>query len=225
MENKIANSNIAVSILGVEDKQKFLVNLKSLCEAKGYNDVIIHYDIMDGIFVKNKGVDYMSVDIAHNLGFYTDVHLMVESPMVYISKIVAQGANSITVHYEIENLYEVLIHLNMLKSQKKIQNIGLAIKPDTKIHNLHEYLYLVDMILIMSVEPGLGGQKYIEAVNEKLVGLKTTDKILQVDGGVNLDTIECARKCGVTSFVVGSYLTYDTKNLEENLDKIYNMKS
>ncbi len=223
MENKIKEPNISVSVLGLDNQNQneFLKKLKEISEKNGLENIIIHYDIMDEVFVKYQGVDYMTVQNANKLGFFTDAHLMVEEPMKYISKLVNQGVNSITVHYEIENLNDVLMHLNRFKLLRKISNIGLAVKCGTDISNIHEYLYLVDMILVMSVEPGLGGQSYMNEANNKLSMLKYTNKILQVDGGVNLDTIDKAKKSGATSFVVGSYLTKDLENLEENLSKIY----
>lgn len=224
MENNIMNnSNISVSILNVDELDKFLIRLRSICKKRNLDNVIVHFDVMDGVFVPNSGVDFLKVQNAKKLGFYTDVHLMVEDPMKYISKLVQQGVDSITVHYEIEDLALVLTHLNRLKSQKKIKNIGLAIKPETDIQNIHEYYYLIDSILIMSVNPGAGGQKYIEDVNEKIIALKYTNKIIEVDGGVNDKTLPMAKKCGATSFVVGSYLTSNINNLEENLCNLYDI--
>ena len=93
--------NISISLLGVDKKQEVVNKIKEICLRNDIKNVIIHYDVMDEIFVPNRGVDYEDVAFAKKAGLFSDVHLMVEEPMKYISKVVALGANSITVHYEI----------------------------------------------------------------------------------------------------------------------------
>ena len=212
--------NIAISILNADKKEEFLKELKVICKKKKLDNISIHIDVMDGKFVPNHGVDLKYSLTAHKLGFYTDVHLMVESPDEFIQKSIEYGVDNITVHYEIENLTDVLTRLNLFKKQKKLANIGLAIKPGTDISTINEYLYLVDTILVMTVEPGKGMQEYMKECEKKLSVSTAMNKVFQVDGGVNETTIISAKKAGATSFVVGSYLTKNITELESRIDKL-----
>lgn len=214
------NSNIAVSILNAEKKENFLRDLKETVKVNDIKNVSVHIDVMDGMFVKENGVDIEYVKKAKKEGFFVDVHLMVKDPISYINDAVKYGADSITVHFEIENLVEVLKYLKNLKNMKKISNIGLALKPDTKIDNINEYLDYVDMILFMTVEPGYGMQKYMPKVEEKILKINNLNKVIQVDGGINIETIKRAKKCDVNSFVVGSYLTKNTSNLDLRIKEL-----
>ena len=217
MEKMLVN-NIAVSILNAENKEKFLSNLKKTIQDLGLNNISAHIDVMDGKFVKETGVELKYAKVAKELDFFVDVHLMVEKPIKYIDEALKYGADNITVHLEIGSLKEVLEYLNKLKNEKKLSSISIAVKPDTKLEKLKEYLDYIDMVLLMTVEPGKGMQKYIEKVENKMLELKDSGKILQVDGGINEETIIRAKKCNVNSFVVGSYLTKNETQLKERLE-------
>lgn len=200
--------NISVSYLDSKYVVEFFKCLKNL-------NVWIHVDVMDNKFVKNKGVDMKYIKKAKEFGFFVDTHLMVEKPFddEYINNAISYGTDSITIHYEIENFEAVLDKLNEIKNErKKIGNkfqIGVSLKPNTNINVLEKYKEKFDLVLLMSVEPGLGGQKYIDATNEKIKEAKKLykNKIIQVDGGINFDTFIFPYFAGCDCFVIGSYLS------------------
>ena len=215
--------NIAVSILDAKDIKDFLNNLKKIynninelnVKAKTM-DSIIHFDIMDNKFVPNTGIDLKYIKDAKKLDFYADVHLMVSNPINdgYIEKAIKYGADSITIHYEIDNFDETLKYL--LKRKKEIKqkenkeiSIGVALKPKTKNNVLKKFISKIDKVLLMSVEPGFGGQGYIKEINDKIIFFRNENKkiVLQVDGGVNADIFSELIRREVNSFVIGSYFT------------------
>src|SRR5574344_116402 len=185
-------------------------------------DLMIHFDVMDKKFVKNEGINLETIKLAKSMNFMADVHLMVEEPISdgYIDKAVMLGADSITIHYEIPNFENSLLYLisirKKLKQEGRIFKRGVAIKPDTSINVLKKYISKIDKVLLMSVEPGIGGQKYIEEVTNKVIFLKNISKDIeiQIDGGINNYTIENPLKEGVNSFVIGSYFTKSNNYLE-----------
>lgn len=222
-EGDFVKDNISVSILDVKDVDIFLNNIKKV-ENEILNhkikmklfDILIHFDVMDGKFVENIGVDLEYIKLAKKLGFFTDVHLMVENPIEdgYIDKAIDYGADNITIHYEIPEFEKVLRYMIKEKNKLKLSNnreftIGVAIKPNTQINILQKYVKKIDKILLMSVEPGKGGQKYIDKMNDKITFVKNSFKniSIQIDGGVNLDTICTPLREGVNSIVIGSFLS------------------
>ncbi len=232
--------SIAVSILDAKDIKEFLNNLEKIynninelnVKAKTL-DSIIHFDIMDNKFVPNTGIDLKYIKEVKKLDFYTDVHLMVSNPIKdgYIEKAIKYGADSITIHYEIENFDEILKYL--IKRKKEIKqkenreiSIGVALKPKTKNNVLKKYISKIDKVLFMSVEPGFGGQSYIKETNDKLTFFRNENKkiILQVDGGVNADTFSELIRREVNSFVIGSYFT-SSSNYNELSDKFLLLNS
>lgn len=179
----------------------------------------LHIDVMDGHFVKNLsfGLPIISA-IKGKTTLFLDVHLMISNPEEYIDEYVDAGAESITFHYEtlLTGSYsEDEKKLNKLIKKVKERNVkvGVAIKPGTEIDSLLEkYLGLIDMLLIMTVEPGFGGQSFILASLEKI---KQADKLrkkrgfsflIQVDGGINLETGEKCVESGADVLVSGSSL-------------------
>ena len=183
---------------------------------------IIHFDVMDNKFVPNSGVDIEYLKTAKNLGLYTDTHLMVENPIgdKYVEKAISYGTDEITIHYEIENFESVIKYLNERKEYLKINEnrnlvIGVALKPNTNIEEILKYKGRFSKVLLMSVEPGFGGQKYIDETNERIKKLKKLlpNVIIEVDGGVNFKTIRKPLLCGADSFVIGSYITKSNINL------------
>lgn len=167
----------------------------------------LHIDIMDGHFVPNLS---FSPDTVRAVRCYSkavfDVHLMISEPMKYIKEFAKAGADIITVHKEaVDNPKEVaeFIHSLGLKA-------GISIKPKTSFDEVAEYLKYYDMLLIMTVEPGFGGQKYITDMNEKIRQAHKfiTDEDLEcdieIDGGVNLDNVAEANRCGANVIVAGS---------------------
>lgn len=218
--------NISISILNAEDKNMVLDNLykanKKINEIKvldKFNN-IIHFDIMDNKFVKNVGVELEYIKTAKKYGFVADVHLMVKRPLEdgYIDRAIDYGADLITIHYEIDNFEKVLKYLN----DKNIR-AGVAIKPNTDIKDIQKYKNKIDTVLIMTVEPGYGGQKYIDEVNEKIkIASKIfSDKNIEIDGGVNEDTIRFGIENDVSTFVIGTSII-KSKNYYNTLVK-YNI--
>ncbi len=168
----------------------------------------IHVDIMDGKFVPNKTMPFREMKHIYE---YTskrlDVHLMVEDPSKYIPLYAELNTEYITIHVEIEE--DILKDLEMIKDYSI--KCGLAISPDTKVSELIPYLPYLDYILVMSVYPGKGGQKFIPSIPYKLEHLKklrdekNSNFIIHVDGGINKDTIKYVKDY-VDMFVCGSYI-------------------
>ena len=169
----------------------------------------LHIDVMDGIFVPNISFGacvYKSIRPYSNLFF--DVHLMITEPQRYIEDFVKAGADSITFH--VEATKDVKACIELIKSYNI--KAGLAINPETDVKEIIEYLPLLDMVLVMSVHPGYGGQKYIEVVNSKITFLSTLmgeNFNIQVDGGVNLSNIKKVVELGANVIVAGSAVFND----------------
>lgn len=223
--------NLSISILNVEDIPNFLTKLKEienkLPKRKIDNllDITIHFDVMDNRFVPNTGIDIEKIKVVKEYGYYIDTHLMVEKPIEddYIDKTLEYGCNDITIHYEIENFENALKYL--IDKKKKLNGnlkIGVSIKPKTDISVLEKYIKDIDKVLIMSVEPGFGGQKYIPDATDKIATLKDkySNLFIQVDGGVNSDTFNLPVRASSDSAVVGSYLTKNIDVLEDNLNTL-----
>ena len=168
---------------------------------------IIHIDIMDGHFVPNITIGPMVVEAIRSVtDLPFDVHLMMDNPMDYISAYIEAGANGITVHGE------VLPHLH--RAVNYIKSFGVkaavALNPSTPLNILDYVLDDIDMVLIMTVNPGFGGQKFIPVMMEKIRRLADIrnksglDFPIQVDGGIGLDNINEVVKAGADIIVAGS---------------------
>ncbi len=165
----------------------------------------LHLDVMDGNFVPNisYGSPVISAIRPHsNLVF--DVHLMVEEPDRFIKDFVDAGADIITVHVEATKHLHRTIQL--IKSYGK--KVGVALNPATPIETLKHVVKEIDMILIMSVNPGFGGQAFIPEVLSKIEELRKLypEMDIEVDGGVNDKTVEAIKEAGANILVAGSYL-------------------
>lgn len=169
----------------------------------------IHFDVMDGDFVTNTTFDFNKVkEINEYNKLYSDVHLMVSDPRKYIKEYVDAKSDSITFHYEAVNKEDVLDIIKEIKSYNV--KAGISIKPTTDVKVLDEYLEYLDNILIMSVEPGKGGQKFIESSLDKVRYLKDKKKdynyLISIDGGINKDTSILVKEAGCDVIIVGTYL-------------------
>lgn len=220
----INKKTIAVSILDVENVESFLKELSRIRDENQLDNIIIHFDIMDGQFVPSEGVNLNFTKLALRYGFFVDFHLMVKNPLKWIKEVASLGADNITIHYESEDFDESIKLLNEVKffSYKKV-SIGISINPDTKVENLKNYLDFCDDVLVMSVKPGYGGQSYMNEVEEKISYLKSIGKVVQIDGGINANSIISPNKLGVQSFVIGSYFTKNINDLEKNILYIENI--
>ena len=166
---------------------------------------LLHLDVMDDVFVPNFTFDFEAASkIINESSLAVDAHLMVADVDLIAVQYAELGCASVTIHAEAtENIPETLKNIRRAGSRS-----SLGIKPNTQIEQYAEYIDLVDMFLIMTVEPGFGGQKFMENMMDKV---RTTRKIigdrpiwLQVDGGISLQTIEIALEAGADTFVVGS---------------------
>ncbi len=179
----------------------------------------IHLDVMDGMFVPNISFGMPVIGSVRKVtDAFFDVHLMINEPIRYIDEFVANGADMITVHYEAcENVSETLD-----KIREKGVKAGLAISPDTEVSLIEPYVNDVDMVLVMSVYPGFGGQKFIEAsidrlnlVREITVKVGKPDMYIQVDGGIGLNNVKEVCNAGANVIVAGSAVFKGNK--EENV--------
>lgn len=167
----------------------------------------IHVDVMDGHFVPNLTFGPNVVTSAkNNTDLPIDVHLMVEEPEKMIAGFIKAGATGLSVHAEVtKNLHHV-----MQKIKENNVKAGVVINPGTPVSFIEPVLPLVDMVLVMTVNPGFGGQTFIEEMTQKIEALDTyrtkhnTDFLIQVDGGVNEETIQLCHKAGADVFVAGS---------------------
>ena len=221
MNSFLKEKTISVSILNVTDVDNFLNNLNIIRKELKLDNIVVHFDVMDGSFVPNTGLDLDLIKDVKKYGMFADVHLMCNNPKEYIDKAISLGADNITIHYEIDELYQNLKYLNKykdeLKEKKRKLSIGISIKPNTDIKKIFNYSNMCDVILLMSVEPGKGGQAYINKVNKKIQIAVDMKKMVQIDGGINIKTIVKPNELGVKSFVIGSYLTSDMNNMCEKL--------
>ncbi|MDK2986625.1 MAG: ribulose-phosphate 3-epimerase, partial [Clostridia bacterium] len=179
----------------------------------------LHLDIMDGHFVPNITFGPPVIKkLKSHTGLIFDVHLMIEKPERYIDDFIAAGADILTVHSE------ACIHLHRTMQSIKDQGIkvGVALNPATPIVNITHVLDLADLVLIMSVNPGFGGQKFISSSLDKineLAEIKEKHKfnfIIEVDGGINPNTISKVVSAGAELLVAGSAV-FKENQIEENI--------
>lgn len=194
----------------------------------GGNDYF-HFDVMDGMFVPNISFGIPVLVSVRNITKKTlDVHLMVESPERYIDKFADAGADIITIHQEAcKPLRETVEHIH-----ERGKKAGIAIKPGTDIEVLDDYFDIADMFLVMTVEPGFGGQKYMDICTDKIRNLRKRlsergfDTDIQVDGGITRENVDTPLTAGANVIVMGSSIfrgniTENTKYFSQ-LFKKYN---
>lgn len=198
------NIKIAPSVLSA-DFAKMGEEIKSV-EQAGAD--VIHLDVMDGVFVPNItfGIK-MVADVRRITSLPLDCHLMIVHPEKYVKDFAKAGADYITVHYEAcgENLKDTLLQI-----RENNVKCGLVINPDTPVEKIENLIPLCDMVLVMSVFPGFGGQKFIADVLDKcrairkIIDENNLDCLLEIDGGINADTAKSAREAGCDVLVAGS---------------------
>lgn len=169
----------------------------------------LHIDVMDGHFVPNIS---FAMPVIKSIRKYTDmffdVHLMITSPEKYIDDFINAGADGVTFHIEATENPDKCIELIRNRGKK----VGISINPNTPVSAIEKYLDKVDMVLVMSVEPGYGGQKYIESVNEKISYVREkmgADFDIEVDGGINADNIDMVLNAGANIIVAGTAVFND----------------
>lgn len=199
---------LSISILGIKDEFNKLIELDNL------NTDYLHFDIMDGNFVMN------TVDMSNlpELKTKKDIHLMVEDVKKYVDVYKKYNPEYITFHVEVENTKELIEYIHSLGIK-----VGLSLKPGTNLDKIKPYLHMVDLILVMSVEPGRGGQSFMENSIERVKQLhqwkleENYNYMIEIDGGINADTIRLVPECDL--FVVGSYIT-SSDNFAERISSL-----
>jgi ribulose-phosphate 3-epimerase len=166
-----------------------------------------HIDIMDGHFVPNLSIGVPIVQkLRRATNAYFDVHLMIDEPLRYAPAFVKAGANNITFHAESPQVKDDIA--GAAREIRKLGcHVGITVKPGTPIEAVYPALEFVDLVLIMSVEPGFGGQKFMPEMLDKARAVKPRLKEhhrLEIDGGIDATTIRAAREAGIDWFVVGS---------------------
>ena len=216
MKNYIAPSLLSADKEHLKDE---ILKVEALgCE-------FIHWDIMDGIFVPNKSFPVSAVkENAKVHKMVNDVHIMVADPMKVAPEFIEAGADYVTFHFE-----ALECPVCCKKLIDKIHSLGckagISIKPKTNVKVLKELVRHVDLVLVMSVEPGKGGQAFIPSALGKIKKLrKWIDKenlncLIEVDGGINGETGQKCRKAGVDILVAGSYL-YGHDDIKERVDSL-----
>ena len=200
---------------------------KQLSEIAENGAEYVHIDVMDGLFVPSISFGMpviKSIRPATDKVF--DVHLMIEEPVRYIEEFKESGADIITIHYEA--CKDVRATLQAIKDAGL--KTGLSIKPRSDVTVVKEFLPLCDMILLMSVEPGFGGQKFIDGSLEKAAQLRAIiDESglpidLEIDGGITLDNVSDVLAAGVNVIVAGSAVFKDPAGNTEKFMKILNSR-
>lgn len=182
----------------------------------------LHIDVMDGHFVPNITI---GVPVVKSLRKATDLildtHLMIENPEKYVEPFVKAGSDILTFHYEAcENPKQVEKVIDLIKSFNV--KVGLSIKPKTEAKDIFQFLDKIDLLLVMTVEPGFGGQEFMHDCAMKIPAIKDnapTDLIIQVDGGINNLTSKICTSLGATSLVAGSYI-YGSKDYQKAIESL-----
>ena len=181
----------------------------------------VHVDVMDGHFVPNITI---GVPVVKSLKKITnlplDVHLMIEDPDKYVEPFAKSGADILTFHYEAVKENDIVNLITKIKSFGI--KAGISIKPKTRPDVLLPYLDIVDMVLVMTVEPGFGGQSFMSDCAEKIKFIRQNapeDLIIQVDGGINAQTGKICKDFGANSLVAGSYI-YGASDIKQAIDSL-----
>ena len=195
------NTIVSASILGAD-----ICHLgEALDKLRTWQIDMVHFDVMDGVFVPNIsfGIPMLSA-VRRHTKLFLDVHLMITDPLRYVSAFAKAGADRITFH--LESSSDPRATLEAIRQTGR--QAGIAIKPGTPVEDVIPYLSLTDMVLVMTVEPGFGGQSYLPDTTEKVRQLRRDypKLCIQVDGGINDQTAPIARQAGANELVTGSYL-------------------
>lgn len=182
----------------------------------------LHIDVMDGHFVPNITIGVPVVkSLRKSTDLFLDTHLMIENPEKYVEPFAKAGSDILTFHYEAcENPKQVEKVIDLIKSFNV--KVGLSIKPKTEAKDIFQFLDKIDLLLVMTVEPGFGGQEFMHDCAMKIPAIKDnapTDLIIQVDGGINNLTSKICTSLGATSLVAGSYI-YGSKDYQKAIESL-----
>lgn len=215
----ISKPIIAPSLLAA-NREKLVEESK---KAELFGAKFLHIDVMDGKFVPNTSFTLEEIrKISHEHSILNDVHLMIEEPYKYIKDYYLAGADLITFHYEACSSDEE-VHKTIALIHSFNCYAGLSIKPATPVEKLHPFIDELELILLMSVEPGKGGQKFIPESLDRLDEIRDLLKdkkkkpLIEIDGGINLETGKESLKHGAEVLVAGSYL-YGHDDMKERLE-------
>ena len=217
---------IPTSILSVKEEE----SIKKFYDLEVAHTDYFHIDVMDGKFVANNTSQLMNEyvnQIKQISNIPLDVHLMVSNVREYLEEYIPVNPNIITFHYEaVKNSEEIMSLINYIKENNI--KVGLSVKPDTKIEEIYEFLPYIHMVLVMTVEPGKGGQKLIEETLNKIKQLKqyiqknNIELDIEADGGINLETIKKVKEAGIDIAVVGSGII-NTEDYKETIKQLKNI--
>ena len=214
---------VATSILNVEKENC----IKTFYNIETAGTDYFHIDVMDGEFVENNTVTQMT-EYCEYLNSITrvplDVHLMVKDAMSYIKSFLIFEPRNITVHYEAaKNKEELQEWIKYIKDNNC--KVGISVKPETKIEEIFDLLPYIHTVLVMTVEPGKGGQKLIETTLDKIKTLKdymnsnNIEVDIEADGGINLDNVERLKEAGCDIVVAGTCVI-NSENMKETIEKL-----
>ncbi len=204
---------LSISLLSIKNRLEFIKKIND------YDIDYIHIDVMDNTFTNNVAYSIEEINEIDKISNKKlDIHLMVNDPIKYINSFNNMNIEYIIFHVEIDKDINNLINTVHGMGYK----CGLAINPNTNINTLEQYINNIDLILVMSVMPGYGGQLFINSIYNKLESLRNKYKniTISVDGGINQDNIYKLSSL-VDMVVIGSYLSTETK---EKIDMIKNIK-
>lgn len=219
------NDNILTNFISASILSADLLNLESEVKKLERSGVdMLHFDVMDGVFVNNITFGIPVLDQISKIAsscMKLDVHLMITEPIKYIDEFYKAGADIITFHLESES--DVMETIQAIKRTEC--HVGISIKPNTPAEAVFPYIEYADMILVMTVEPGFGGQKFMD-MSEKIRKIREfADKneheelLIQVDGGIDDKTAVTVKTAGANILVSGSYL-FKAENMAEAVGKL-----
>ena len=201
------------------DLSRLLEEVNSIQEAGAD---MVHLDVMDGMFVTNISFGLPVIaSLRKNSDIFFDVHLMIDQPERYVERFADAGADLVTFHYEATEDAEKTVSL----IKKKGKMVGISVKPNTPVDVVFSLLDSCDLVLIMTVEPGYGGQAFIPEMLDKIRALRAEidrrglDVDIQVDGGINAETGRLVREAGATNLVAGSYV-FKKKDRKSAIDSL-----
>ena len=206
----------------------FTQTLKQLNEIKESQATWLHFDVMDGHFVPNLsfGPDICKQVRKHS-DLFMDVHIMVSDPNYFSDVFIEAGADLITFHLEACQSEEEVLSI-IKKIHDKGIKVGLTIKPATDVKDLLPFMDKIDLVLIMSVNPGYGGQSFIPSALDKIAFLRQyidenkLSCLIEVDGGINAETAQWVLDAGVDVLVAGSYIFKN--DIKETINTLWNLK-
>lgn len=212
MKNYVSASVLSADMLSLGDEIKKL-------EKNGIE--MLHFDVMDGIFVNNITFGLPVLERMKNkTDIVLDVHLMIADPLKYVKRFAESGADIISFHIESDS--DTMATINAIRESGA--KAALALKPATPAEEAYKYMPYLDMVLVMTVEPGFSGQKFMD-MSDKISKIRKYadengyDVDIEVDGGINDVTAETVKKAGANVLVSGSYL-FKAENMKETADRL-----